>query len=112
MPSWRAKKLEATALSSDCGRAVYSCCLQQRHQMRHQRLIGRRHRIIAQPVRAHPGELLPFLWHHRSLPAPADIERHQQMEIRIDVTGESERRQARFGDDDAELFLELADQGL
>src|SRR5262245_65724374 len=34
------------------------------------------------------------------------------MKIRIGVAGEGERREAGFADDDAELLLELADQGL
>ena len=46
----------------------------------------------------------------RSLPAPADIERHQQMKIRIGVAREGQRREARFVDDDPQFLLQLPDQ--
>src|SRR6266699_5202624 len=49
---------------------------QQIDQMRDQRDVRGRHRIIAQLVGADPGEVLSLARHHVSLPAPADIERH------------------------------------
>src|SRR5215470_19191844 len=78
--------------------------------MRDQRQVGWRHRIVAQLVRTDPGEPLIFLRRDYSLPAPTDIERHQQVKISVSMTREGERRQAVFLDDNAELLLQLADQ--
>ena len=80
--------------------------------MGHQRLVGGRHRVVPQAVWAHPRQLLAFQRRHRSLPTPADVERHQKMEIRIAVAGEGERREARFVDDDPQLFPEFPHQGV
>ena len=46
------------------------------------------------------------------VPSPAEIERHQQVEILVGVAGEDEGREARLGDLDPQLFLQLADQAL
>src|SRR6266581_7281977 len=84
--------------------------LQQRHQMCDQRLVRRRHLVLAEPVGPYPGQPLPFLSRDRPLPAPANEQRHQEMEIRIGVAREGERRQARLSDDDTEFLLHLPDQ--
>src|SRR2546427_8574609 len=49
---------------------------------------------------------------HRSVPAPAHIERHQEMKIRIGVARKGQRRQTGFLDDDTQFLLELAYQCL
>src|SRR5258708_15065130 len=67
-----------------------------------ERLVGRRHRVIAQSIAAHPCQVLAFQGRHRSLPTSAYIERHQQMEIRIGVAGESERYKALLLDNRSE----------
>ena len=85
---------------------------QQRRQMRDQRLVRRRHRVVPKLVRPHPGEpAWPFA-RHLSLPAPADIERHQQMEVGIGVAREGQRRETGFPDDDSEFLLQFPDQRL
>src|SRR5580704_13086862 len=66
---------------------------QQRHQMRDQRHVRRRHWVFPQPVRFYPGELLSLGGGDLSFPAPADIERHQEMEVGIGVACESQRRE-------------------
>src|SRR2546430_1118815 len=68
---------------------------QQIEQMRDQRDIRRRHWVVAQFARAHPRQLLALARDDRALPAPADVERHQQMEGLIGVAREGQRRQAR-----------------
>src|SRR4030081_3628504 len=73
---------------------------QQRRQMRDQRHVGGRQRILLEPVGPDPGEPLAFPGRHGALPTPAHIERHQQVEFRIAVTRESERRQTGLLDDD------------
>ena len=59
----------------------------------------------------HPGEGLAFPPGGRSFPAPADVERHQQVKTFVAVGGEEQRGEAGGGDVDAEFFLEFADQG-
>jgi hypothetical protein len=44
-----------------------------------------------------------------ALPAPAEIDRHEQVEIGIGVTCEGERGEVLLGNDDAELLAKLAD---
>ena len=80
--------------------------------MRNQRLIGGGHLVIPEQVRPNPGEPLAFLRGGESLPAPADIERHQKMEVFVSVACEGQRRQARLPHDNAKLLLQLADQRL
>src|SRR6185437_11811742 len=70
------------------------------------------HRVLAQFVGADPNEFLALARDHLALPAPADVERHQQMEIVVSVTGESERRQAGFVDRYADFLMQLPDQRL
>src|SRR5260370_12086876 len=77
-----------------------------------ERLVGRRHRVIAQSIAAHPCQVLAFQGRHRSLPTSAYIERHQQMEIRIRVAGESERCEALLLDNDSQLLFKLAHQSI
>src|SRR5262249_40614000 len=43
---------------------------------------------------------------------PADVERHQKMEIRIAVASEGKWREARFVDDDPQLLTEFPHQGI
>ena len=74
------------------------------------RLVGRRHRVVAEPGRAHPGEPLPFARRRNSRPFAADVKRHQQMEVGVGVGREGERREATRRDVDAEFLGELADQ--
>src|SRR5690348_5031523 len=60
---------------------------QQINQMRNQRNVRWRHRVVAQFVGTDPGQLLAFARDRKTLPAPADVERHQQMERVIGVAG-------------------------
>src|SRR5882672_12855826 len=53
---------------------------QQVKQMRDQRDVGRRHRVVAQFAGADPGQLLALARDRGAFPAPADVERHQKME--------------------------------
>src|SRR5690349_10639172 len=80
--------------------------------MRDQRNIRRRHRVVAELVGADPGEVLAFARRDLPFPAPADIERHQQMKRFVAVARKGERCEARLGYGDAELLVELADQAL
>src|SRR6266702_6768527 len=80
--------------------------------MRDQRNVRRRHRVVAELVGADPGEGLAFARRDRTLPAPADVERHQEMESFVGVARKGQRRQTWLGDGDAELLVELADQAL
>src|SRR6516162_9802617 len=85
---------------------------QQIDQMRDQRDVGWRHGIAAQLVGADPGEGLAFASRYHAFPAPADVERHQQVERLVSVACEGQRRQARLGYSDAELLVELANEAL
>src|SRR5271154_4769742 len=91
-----------------CGRwlirnsTLFGDGLHERGEVRDQRDIGLRHRIFAQPVRPRPGELLSLPGHYRSFPAPAHIERHQQVKLRIAVARKGQRRETGFLDDDVE----------
>jgi hypothetical protein len=80
--------------------------------MRDQRLVGRRHRVAAQSVRPHPGDSLALQRRCGTLPTPADVERHQQMEIGIGVAGERQRRKARRIYDNSQFLPQLTDQGV
>ena len=68
--------------------------------------------IVPQPVRFHPSKLWRFPGGDRSLPAPADIKRHQEMKVWVAVACESERRETVLADVDSQFLLELADQCL
>src|SRR6185369_10986564 len=39
-----------------------------------ERLVRRRHRVVGEPIGAHPGETLAFARRHAALPLAADIE--------------------------------------
>ena len=54
-------------------------------QHRYQRLVRWRHRIIAEPGGAHPGEPLPFASCRHSRPLATHVERHQQVKIGVRV---------------------------
>src|SRR5665647_965580 len=84
--------------------------LEQRHQMRNQRHVRRRHVVVPQPVRLHPSKLLPLQRGDRFLPTPADEQRHQPVKIRVVVAGECERRQTGLADVDAQFLFQFADQ--
>ena len=58
--------------SSHRGRAGGAGSTQQIHQMRDQRGVRGRHRIVAQRLRPHPFQRLPFARFHETLPATAD----------------------------------------
>ena len=60
----------------------------------------------------HPFELLRLLRLDESIPAPANIERHQQVEVGVEVARESQRCEALLLDDDSQFLLQLADQAL
>src|ERR1043166_2344046 len=66
---------------------------EQRRQVRHQRHVRGRHRKVPQPVRPHPFEALSFLRGHVPLPAPADVERSEEMEVRVGMAREGQRRE-------------------
>src|SRR5690348_10976157 len=80
--------------------------------MRDQRLIRRRHLVVPEPVRPDPGEPLPLVGGDDPLPAPADVERHQEMEVVVAVACEGQRRQTGLLHDDAEFLLQLPYQRL
>ena len=56
-----------------------------------QRLVGGRHGVGAKLIGLHPDKLLALMRDNLALPAPAKIERHQQMKIGISMAGEGER---------------------
>src|SRR5262249_34511655 len=85
---------------------------QQRDEMSYQRHVGRRHLIIAQAVWSDPGEFLSFPWGHDALPAPAYIERHEKMEVRISVARRGGRADACLGDGNSQFLSELTDERL
>ena len=89
-----------------------STTFEQRRQQRLQRLIGRRHGVGNKLGGLHPEKLLAFMRRDRSPPAPAEEERHQQVEVRIVVACEGERRKIGCRDIDAELLGELANEGM
>src|SRR5262249_50605366 len=70
--------------------------LQQGGQVRDERQVGGRHRILLEPVRPHPGEPLALQRGRDPVPPPTYIERHQQVEVRVGVAREGERREASF----------------
>src|SRR5581483_8617602 len=51
-----------------------------------------------------------FARRDNSFPAPANIKRHEQVELRILVTGESQRRQTLLLDGDSQFLPHFADQ--
>ena len=102
-----------TCRMSDRSACVYAPpSHQQIDQMRDQRNVRGRHRVIAQLVGADPGQLLALARDRQALPAPADVERHQQMKAVIGVARKRQRRQARLADVDPDLLMQFADQRL
>ncbi len=79
-------------------------------QHRDQRLVGVGHRVVAQLVLAHPSERLTLARLGRAVPVAADIEQQQHVEILVGVRGEGEGDDRAARHDDAEFFLELADE--
>src|SRR5262245_42891059 len=84
--------------------------LQEVAEHRNKRRVSRRHRVVGESRRPHPGEALPLAcaWYPR--PSAADVKRHQQVELGVGMGGEGQRRQTVGGDVDAELFGKLANQ--
>ena len=80
-------------------------------QDRDQGQIGGRHRVIAQVVWADPGQILTFGPGGNSLPFAASKKRHQEVKIRIAVTGEGQRRETAGEGVDGKFFFKLSDQG-
>jgi hypothetical protein len=78
--------------------------------MRDQRLVGRGHRIVPQPVSSDPDKFLSFARVHDAVPSAANVKRHKQMEIVIGVAGEGERGKACRFHFYVQLLLELPDQ--
>ena len=63
-------------------------------------------------LRPHPFERLTLARLHKTLPAAADVERHQQVEVFVGVAREGKRREAVGFDFDAEFLTQFADQRL
>ena len=76
-----------------------------------QRQVCRGHWVVAQVFRADPRKALTFLAARDSLPFSAGKQRHEQVKIRVGVAGEGEGCKARGPSVDAQLFLQLSDQG-
>src|ERR1700680_1114783 len=74
----------------------------ERREMGDQWFVGGRHRIIAQLGRPHPFELLLFPAFDKTFPAPADLERHEKVEVGIAVARKGQRREALLLDDDTQ----------
>src|SRR5215207_1086793 len=94
-------------LASESGEARSS---QKLDQDRDERLVRRRHRIGGEVHRPHPFQRLPLPRSHEALPAPAGVERHQEVEALVAVARESERGEAGLAYGDAELLVKLADE--
>lgn len=86
--------------------------VQEVDQCRDERRIGRRHRISAQILGENPFQLLVFPRNNKTLPAAANIKRHEKMELFIREARESERRKAGFLDKDPELLVQFPNEGL
>src|SRR4029077_11652190 len=84
----------------------------ERGEMGDQRFVGGRHRGVAGLLRAHPFVPLDLLCRERTFPAPADIKRHEQVKVGIEVARKGQRREALLLDDDAQFLLQLSDQAL
>src|SRR5215813_10844298 len=68
--------------------APRSVLSEQVHQVRDQRLVRRRHRIFAQLPRPDPSHALAFARRDDPVPAAADVERHDDVKLRIGMAGE------------------------
>src|SRR5262249_15557037 len=86
--------------------------LNQRSKVRDQRLIGWRHRILAQFAWPHPFQLLCLLGHNEAIPASADIERHEQIKVGIKVARKCQWRETIFLHIYSELFFKFANETL
>ena len=82
----------------------------QLDERRDQRTVGGRHGTGSEVARPHPFQSLRFARLCEALPAAADKERHQQVEIGIGMAGECQRREARLFDGYADFLVQLADQ--
>src|SRR5215470_2257484 len=80
--------------------------------MRYQRHVGGRHLVIAQTVWSDPGEFLSFLRGHGAVPAPAHVERHEQMKVGVSMARKGERCDARLRDRNPQFLSEFADERL
>ena len=78
--------------------------LEECHQVGDQRHVGRRHFVLAQFVRSHPGESLPFGRSDGSVPLAANIKRHQDVKVGVAVAGKGEGRETIVADGYCEFF--------
>src|SRR5687767_9684667 len=90
--------------------SIASPLSQQIAQGGDQRLIGRRHRIVAQRLRSHPfeGAVLARLRH--SLPLTADEKWHQKVKVLVRMGSKCQGREARRFGRNPKLLLKFADQ--
>lgn len=86
--------------------------LKQILQERNQRLIGRRHGIIAQSLRLHPFQRLSFPPMRDAFITTAHVKRHQQVKGLVGVAGEGQRRKAGNLGPDAQFLVQFTDKGL
>src|SRR6202046_3709143 len=80
--------------------------------MRDQRFVGRRHRIVAQFGRPHPFELLSFPCLDEPFPASANIERHEQVEVKVEMARKGQGREALLLDGYSKFLPQLSNQAL
>src|SRR5262245_52312595 len=76
-------------------------------QHRQQGNIRWRHRILRQPARASPFELLAFERSDIAVPVATEIERHQEVEVVVGVAGEGEWGDASLANLDTQFLPEL-----
>src|SRR3954447_11644971 len=84
---------------------------QQVRQMRNERNVCGRHRVVLQAGGPDPREGLAFLRRRETLPSPAYKQRHQEMKVWISVTRKSQRGETRFFYDNSQFLLEFPDEG-
>src|SRR5947209_6538444 len=72
-------------------------------------LVRWRHRIIAQPVRPHPFQLLMFPWDRLASPPPTYEKWHQDMKFSIIMTGERQRCEAGLANRNGQFLGQFAD---
>src|SRR5690606_17256312 len=87
-----------------------SSALQQIAPRGDQRLVGRRHRIVPQLLRAHPSEPHVLARARQSRPFPAHIEWHQKVKAFVSMTDECQRCEAGGLRRHPEFLVEFADQ--
>src|ERR1700722_544719 len=63
-------------------------------------------------MRPYPFERLPFPRLDEPFPAPANIKRHEQVEVGIEVARECQWREALLLDDDTQFLPQFSDQAL